>query len=216
MTLISTITHLAAGFSGVLLTLWTFAKRLRITRTLEATMGKNVFVSILDHIGAGLKFLFANPVAEKLEAGGLTVLGTIWPGLTPLTSKIAKALANAATQVSAPLTGETLTQVIGIAAEDIEADLAAAGITETPQQQAVVAAFANFIGLIPSAPAMAAPATPAAPATASPASAAPVAAAQVVSAAAPTPAAQSAPVAATTEAEQVAQPGPGLDKTVAA
>jgi hypothetical protein len=163
---------LSCALAGASLTsLFYFLFHKYLTKLEEIAMAgkKNVFVSILDGIGHGLYVLFSNPVAEKLEAAGLSAVGLAFPFLNPLTSKLATAFLNAQGQVSSQtpqIQGDTLTQVLALVVQDAEADLNAAGVTESAHQQAVVGAFAQFLALIPSAPAMAAPTAPAASAAA--------------------------------------------------
>ncbi len=195
------VTHFIAGLGGSLITLLFFPK----PKTGGTAMA-NKFVSILKDVGKGLLFIFTNKTAEGVEAGALNLAALIWPGLSPLFSRLSSAIANAQAQALVSTAGMSDEQIVALILTDMNADFQTAGITETAHQQQIIQAAIQFIDLFPSgsvnaavinAAVKSAVATNATSATAGSPAPAPAAPAP----AAPAPA---------------AQPGPGLDQTVPA
>jgi hypothetical protein len=149
MTWLHAITHLTAAFGGALVTLLSFAKRLRKIKAEEKAMA-NKFLSILGDVGKGLLWVFTNKAAQAVEAGGLNMAALIWPGLAPLFGRLSNAIANAHAQALVSTAGMSTEQIIAMVITDAQADFQTAGITETAQQQEIVAAAIAFIDSLPS------------------------------------------------------------------
>jgi hypothetical protein len=209
------LTHLAAALFGFFLGVFPLLRRTKILKLeLENEMA-NKFESILKDVGKGILFVFTNKTAEAIEAGGLNIAGLVWPGLSPLFSRLSAAIAKAQAQAQVSTAGLTTEQIIALVLEDAQADFATAGIKESDRQVAIINAAIAFIDSIPSGSVNAAVVQSAVAASAAAAKVAPVAAAPVAAAPAPAaPAPAAAPSAAA--AASVVQAGPGLDKVVPA
>lgn len=200
-----TLTHLIAACAGLLAALL-FKTKPQLVSTQIATIREEIvadkFVSLLDHIGDGLKKFFTSPVAADIESGGISIAEAVWPGLTPLLGGIQASIAKAqALAAAANVTGDTTAQVTALVLNDAQQSFAAyeqaSGTTlETAKQQMIIQLVLNLLQNLP-APTNVAPAAPASTATVI--NAAPVPVATLV--------AQVAPGAAV---PGVAQNGPGL------
>jgi hypothetical protein len=196
---LSLFVALVLGFALGMLSVTGFKISIAITEDEMA----NKFNSILKDVGKGLLFVFTNKTALSIESGGLTLAEVIWPGLSPLFTKLTAAIAKAQAQATVSTEGMTEAQIAALVLTDAEADFQAAGITETTQQQAIIAAAINLIDLIPSGSVNAAVVTAAVKTAAgSPAGAA--------------PAASAATTAAVATAAAAPQSGPGLHTVVPA
>jgi hypothetical protein len=182
--LFTVITHLSAAGLGLLA--WLLFK---VKPRIEVQEGKKVtskFVSLLDHVGEGLKKFFTSPVATDIEETGITIAEAAWPGLTPMLSAVGASIAKAqALATAANVSGDTTAQVTALALSDAQQAFdvyeQTSGTTlETPQQQAIIQDVIALLGKLP-APGAAAPAAPAPVqvATAAPAASAPAPAVQV-------------------------------------
>ena len=183
------MTHLIAAGLGLLASL-IFKSKPQIALK-ETKVMPNGFVSLLDHIGDGLKKFFTSPIVADLENVGISIAEVAWPGITPLLSAVQASLAKAqALAAAANVAGDTTAQVAALTLADAQAAFTAyeqaSGTTlETAQQQKIIQLVLQLLGSLP------------APTSTASAPAAPVASAAP---AAPAPVAEVA----------AAQPGPGL------
>ena len=160
----------------------------------------NKFITLLDHVGEGLKKFFESPVAADVENFGITVAEAAWPGLTPMLSAVQAAIAKAqALATAANVTGDTTAQVAALALADAQQAFntyqQASGTTlETAQQQIIVQLVLNLLKQLPAPPS---------PASTAPA---PASTGQVAPASSPAPAAPApAPAAAVQPAPAVVE-----------
>ncbi len=127
----------------------------------------NKFVSVLDHIGTGLKDFFENPVTEEVAQGGISVAELAFPEFDTLLGGLSKSLAVAqALAQAANVSGDTTAQVTALALADGQTIFntyqQATGVTlETAQQQAIVAGLLNILKLLPAPTSAAAAPAPA-------------------------------------------------------
>lgn len=194
-----TFTHLCAAGSGLLAAL--ISKRQPATTIHGRQDVTNKFVSLLDHIGDGLKKFFTSPIAEDVEADGIGIAEAVWPGLTPMLSAVQASIVKAqALAASANVTGDTTAQATALVLSDAQQAFTAyeqaSGTTlETAQQKTIIQLVLQLLANLP-APTSTAPA--AAVAAAKPVAAAP--APQLVTAA-PVAAAEPAPAVAAAQPE---------------
>jgi hypothetical protein len=183
----------------------------------------NKFVSLLDHVGEGLKKLFTSPVALDIEDIGVSLAETAWPGLDALWTPLGAAIAKAQVLASAANTGgDTTAQVSALVLSDAQQvfqayEQASGTKLESTQQEAIVQLFLKLLTSLPAptntAPAPAAPAAPSIQVVPEPVPA-PIAAARPAAIAIgplPTSVAQETPGAATPAA---VIDGPGLHTVV--
>jgi hypothetical protein len=167
------LTHLIAVGLGLLASL-SYRKPQQI-ETIREEIVADKFVSLLDHIGEGLKKFFTSPVAADVEGAGITIAEAAWPGLTPLLSGIQASLAKAqALAAAANVTGDTTAQVTALTLADAQQVFATYQQTsgtklETAQQNAIISLLIQMLQNLPAPPSNArAPAAPAAAVPAAP------------------------------------------------
>lgn len=148
------ITHLSAAGLGLLVSLLfkTVPHATAIEREKEMA---NEFVSLLDHIGDGLKKFFTSPVAADVEDFGISIAEAAWPGLTPFLTSLQASIAKAqALAQAANVSGDTTAQVVALALSDAQQAFTtyeqASGTTlETSQQQAIIQLVINLLASLP-------------------------------------------------------------------
>jgi hypothetical protein len=202
--------------------------RPRAQKAAEEEVMASKFVSVLDHIGDGLKKFFTSPLAAGIEQTGINIAALEFPALAPFLNGLSTAIAKAQTLAKAANpTGDTTAQVVALAAGDAQDvftayEQATGAKFESATQQNVVGDLLSLLDGIPASSAnpvvgaagtAATTATGAAPSVAAPA-AAPAAVSNVTSIKtepSATSVAQETPGAAV---ETATQNGPGLHNVV--